>query len=62
LETTASQFASGPLVGTVEQVVERLKQSRDLGLGYAIGYFVDAAYDRASIDLFAKRVIPVLAD
>lgn len=62
LETTASQFASGPLVGTVEQVVEKLKQSRDLGLGYAIAYFVDAAYDRASIDLFAKRVIPELAD
>jgi F420-dependent oxidoreductase-like protein len=62
LETTATQFASGPLVGTVEQVVEKLKQSRDLGLGYAIGYFVDAAYDRASIDLFAKRVIPELAD
>jgi hypothetical protein len=29
-----------------------------LGLGYVIGYFVDAAYDRSSIDLFADRVIP----
>jgi hypothetical protein len=28
---------------------------------YAIGYFMDAAYDRSSIDLFASRVIPELA-
>jgi hypothetical protein len=34
---------------------------RDLGLEYAIGYFVDAAYDRGSVDLFAQKVIPELA-
>jgi len=27
-----------------------------------IGNFVDAAYDRHSIDLFACKVIPALAD
>jgi F420-dependent oxidoreductase-like protein len=61
LENSYKQFASGPLVGTPEQIVERLSQVRDLGLTYAIGYFVDAAYDRASIDLFADKVIPELA-
>ena len=61
LESSYKQFATGPLVGTPEQIVERLSQVRDLGLTYAIGYFVDAAYDRASIDLFADKVIPELA-
>ena len=53
-------FTAG-LVGTPEQIVERLVQAQGLGLGYAIGYFVDAAYDRGSIDLFAAKVIPELA-
>jgi len=30
-------------------------------LGYVIGYFIDAAYGRASIDLFASKVVPELA-
>jgi F420-dependent oxidoreductase-like protein len=61
LERSYKQFASGPLVGTPEQIIERLSKVRDLGLTYAIGYFVDAAYDRGSIDLFADKVIPEFA-
>jgi F420-dependent oxidoreductase-like protein len=52
---------SGGLVGTPEQIVERLTKAGQAGLGYVIGYFVDAAYDRGSIDLFASKVIPELA-
>jgi F420-dependent oxidoreductase-like protein len=52
---------TGGLVGTPEQIVERLTKAQEAGLGYVIGYFVDAAYDRASIDLFASKVIPELA-
>jgi F420-dependent oxidoreductase-like protein len=62
LARSMDQIGAGPLVGTPEQIVERLAQSRDLGLAYAISYFVDAAYDRGSIDLFAAKVIPELAD
>ena len=62
VESYMALISSGPLVGTPEQIVERLAEVRDLGLGYAIGYFVDAAYDRGSIDLFADKVIPALAD
>jgi F420-dependent oxidoreductase-like protein len=51
---------SGGLIGTPEQIVERLTQAGQAGLGYVIGYFVDAAYDRSSIDLFASKVIPEL--
>ena len=54
----AELFESGPLVGTTEQVVERLTAHAGLGLDYAICYFVDAAYDRGSIELFESQVIP----
>jgi F420-dependent oxidoreductase-like protein len=60
LERSMGVF-TGSLIGTPEQLAERLAEVRDLGLGYAIGYFVDAAYDRGSIDLFAAKVIPELA-
>jgi hypothetical protein len=33
-----------------------------MGMTYAINYFIDAAYDPTSVDLFAKTVIPALAD
>ena len=54
----AELFESGPLVGTTDQIVERLTALAGLGLDYAICYFVDAAYDRASIELFESQVIP----
>ena len=62
LERNMTLYSSGPLVGTPEQIVERLTEARALGLEYAINYFADAAYDRGSVDLFATRVIPELAD
>ena len=61
LERNLRMLASGPLVGTPEQITERLAEVREIGLGYAIGNFADAAYDRGSIDLFAAKVIPELA-
>lgn len=47
-------------VGTPEQVVERLRARAELGLGYAIHYFPEAAYDRTGIDLFEREVVPAL--
>jgi F420-dependent oxidoreductase-like protein len=61
LEAGLAEFESEGLIGTPERIAERLAQIRDLGLGYAICYFADAAYDRSSIDLFAEKVIPELA-
>ncbi len=48
------------LVGTPEQIVERLQRMAELGMTYAITYFVDAAYDTSSIELFASKVMPEL--
>jgi F420-dependent oxidoreductase-like protein len=48
-------------VGTPEQIVEQLRARTELGLGYAIHYFPEAAYDRTGIELFEREVIPALA-
>jgi alkanesulfonate monooxygenase SsuD/methylene tetrahydromethanopterin reductase-like flavin-dependent oxidoreductase (luciferase family) len=47
-------------VGTPQQVVDRLAERRELGLGYAIHYFPEAAFDRSGPELFAAEVIPAL--
>ncbi|WP_024805065.1 LLM class F420-dependent oxidoreductase [Nocardia sp. BMG51109] len=47
-------------VGTPEQIVENLGRVRDLGLGYAILNFPEAAYDTSGIELFEREVIPAL--
>jgi F420-dependent oxidoreductase-like protein len=52
-------FTDG-LVGTPEQIAERLAKAGEAGMGYAICYFVDAAYDRSSIDLFTSKVMSEL--
>jgi F420-dependent oxidoreductase-like protein len=59
-ERYTEQLTSGPLVGTAEQVVETLQALAADGLSYAICNFADAAYDRSSIELFEREVIPAL--
>jgi alkanesulfonate monooxygenase SsuD/methylene tetrahydromethanopterin reductase-like flavin-dependent oxidoreductase (luciferase family) len=61
VEKQRRQAAGGPLVGTPEQIVERLRDAESLGMTYAITYFADAAYDLGSARLFAERVIPEFA-
>jgi alkanesulfonate monooxygenase SsuD/methylene tetrahydromethanopterin reductase-like flavin-dependent oxidoreductase (luciferase family) len=60
LERYENLYRSGPLVGTPEQLVERLRAAERLGMTYAIANFVDAAYDPAGMQLFADEVIPAL--
>ena len=43
----AEDFRNGTLVGTPEQIVERLQELQKLGMTYAITYFAEAAYDRS---------------
>lgn len=58
----AEELRRGYLVGTPEQIVERLQHLSTLGLRYAITYFADAAYDRRSIELFEQQVVPATRD
>ncbi|WP_250445078.1 LLM class F420-dependent oxidoreductase [Actinotalea sp. C106] len=59
-DETLEQFRTGPLVGTPEQIVEKLTELRGLGMTYAITYFAEAAYDRSGIELFEREVVPAL--
>ncbi|WP_309134550.1 LLM class F420-dependent oxidoreductase [Cellulomonas sp.] len=59
-DEVAEQFRTGPLVGTPEQIVEKLRELQGLGMTYAITYFAEAAYDRSGIELFASEVVPHL--
>lgn len=52
----------GLMVGTPEQIVEKLSEMRSRGMTYAITYFPDAARDRDQIELFQRQVIPELQD
>ena len=61
VERTRRAFESGPLVGTPDRVVERLREAEGQGLGYTICYFIDAAYDLSSVELFETQVIPALS-
>jgi alkanesulfonate monooxygenase SsuD/methylene tetrahydromethanopterin reductase-like flavin-dependent oxidoreductase (luciferase family) len=61
LERTTAQWRNGGLVGTPEQIAEKLTSLKGLGMTYAIFYFAEAAYDRSGIELFASRVAPELA-
>ncbi|MGH8922823.1 MAG: LLM class F420-dependent oxidoreductase [Actinomycetes bacterium] len=54
-------IASGPLVGTPEQIIPKLKELESLGMTYAITYFTEAAYDRSGIELFTSKVVPELS-
>jgi F420-dependent oxidoreductase-like protein len=60
-ENQVQAAATGPLVGTPEQIVERLTELQKLGMTYAIGYFPGVAYDRSGLQLFTEQVIPALA-
>ena len=60
VDEVVESFRSGPAVGTPEQIVATLRTMQDLGMTYAICYFVDAAYDRSSLELFETEVIPAL--
>ncbi|BAW04739.1 TIGR03560 family F420-dependent LLM class oxidoreductase [Nocardia seriolae] len=53
-------FRDSPAVGTPEQVVERLSEVKELGLGYSIHYFPETAYDTSGLELFEREVIPAL--
>jgi F420-dependent oxidoreductase-like protein len=54
-------YLASPGFGTTEQVAERLAERAAHGLGYAIHYFPEAAYDRSGIELLEREVIPALS-
>ena len=57
-EERVRDFASGPLVGTPEQLADRLAALGELGMSYAVVNFADVAYDRTALNLFTEKVVP----
>lgn len=61
VDAQLQNLSSGPLVGTPEQVTERLTELGRLGMSYAIFYVPEIAYDRSGLNLLTEKVIPALA-
>jgi F420-dependent oxidoreductase-like protein len=61
VDSAIEALRTGPLVGTPERIVERLRELQGAGMTYAIIYFAEAAYDDGGVRLFADEVIPALA-
>lgn len=59
-DAIVQDYQSSPGVGTAEQVTERLAERAAHGLGYAIHYFPEAAYDVSGMEIFEREVIPAL--
>lgn len=60
VEAHVRNLRSQPAVGTPEQIVKMLQGMQARGLGYAITYFAEAAFDRSGIELFERQVVPEL--
>jgi F420-dependent oxidoreductase-like protein len=61
LEGYVRQQRQGLLVGTPEQLVERLTDMRSRGLEYVITNFAGMAHDLSDVELFEREVVPALA-
>jgi len=61
LASTVQQYTSTGLVGTPEQIVDRLESMQKAGMTYAIANFHEAAYDDSGIRLYAEQVVPALS-
>jgi len=48
------------VVGTPEQVAERVQAAADAGANYIITYFPRVAYDHEPLHIFAEQVVPLL--
>src|SRR5690606_4516095 len=57
----ARDYRASDGFGTPEQVAAKLARRAEHGLGYAIHYFPEAAYDRTGMELFEREVIPALS-
>lgn len=57
-DDTDEKLRSRIKCGTPEQIVERLKDLEEVGMGYLLAYFPEVAYDSYGLELFANEVMP----
>ena len=59
-EGRVRDFARDPLVGTPDQLAERLARLGEAGMSYPILNFAELAYDRTALTLFTEKIAPAL--
>ncbi len=57
---SVDQLQQNAIVGTSEEVVERLQALADVGVDYFITYFPRVAYDHTPLYQFAEEVAPYI--
>lgn len=57
---TVEELQNASMVGTPEQVTERLRAAAEAGVNYFITYFPRIAYDHEPLHIFAEEVAPHL--
>ena len=60
-ERSHEEYAQAVMIGTSEQIVERLQRRVDAGVNYLIVYMPGVAYDQSRLRLFAAEVVPYVA-
>jgi len=58
LATLEHTYRTAQLIGTPEQIVDKLRAAERAGMTYAICTFAEAAFDRSGMELFEREVIP----
>ncbi len=61
-ETSFEEYAKGTIVGTPEEIRERVQPKMDLGFNYFIMSFPRVAYTQETMTRFAEEVIPLFAE
>ena len=59
--TPYDEYAKRFMVGTAEEIVERLQPRVEAGVNYFIVYLPRVAYEPAMVERFAREVIPEFA-
>jgi alkanesulfonate monooxygenase SsuD/methylene tetrahydromethanopterin reductase-like flavin-dependent oxidoreductase (luciferase family) len=59
--TSYEEYSKEVMVGTAENIVERLRPRVEVGVNYFIVYMPRVAYEPERVERFAREVIPNLA-
>ncbi len=62
IDAGVADYRKSPGFGTPEQITEKVRALKDIGMGYLITRFTEAAYDTSGMEMFENEVMPALAD
>jgi len=59
LEEFANAYPNGLVIGTAEQIAERIQRQIDAGADYINIYLPGVAYDQTRLQMLAEEVLPL---